>query len=68
MSQGIYKRKSQIDFDKILQLVIDGYTIENALFSSGWKYTSYFYRHVTEEQKEIIYRAKMLHSKGKKYY
>ena len=71
MPQGIYKRKPskypEINFDKILQLVIDGWTIENAIFSCGEKSTSYFYRNITKEQKNQIYRAKMLHSQHKRY-
>tara|TARA_R110002020_G_scaffold183978_1_gene380600 strand:- start:216 stop:422 length:207 start_codon:yes stop_codon:yes gene_type:complete len=68
MPSGVYKRtKKEIDFDKILQLVLDGWTIENAVFSCGWKYTSYFYRQITKEQKEQLYTAKMIHSQHKRY-
>ena len=69
MTSGVYKRKDkkEIDFDKILQLVLDGWTIENAVFSCGWNDTSYFYRHITKEQKEQIYTAKMIHSQHKRY-
>ena len=71
MPSGIYKRTrkppKKIDFDKILQLVLDGWTIENAVFSCGSKYTSYFYRDITKEQKQQLYRAKMLHSTHKRY-
>ena len=71
MPSGVYKRTlktpKEIDFDKILQLVLDGWTIENAIFSCGEKSTSYFYRNITKEQKNQIYRAKMLHSQHKRY-
>ena len=71
MPSGVYKRtrktQGEFDFDKILQLVLDGWTIENAVFSCGWNDTSYFYRHVTQEQKDQIYIAKMLHSQHKRY-
>ena len=68
MPSGVYKRtKKEIDFDKILQLVLDGWTIENAVFSCGWKYTSYFYRQITKEQKEQLYTAKMILSQHKRY-
>jgi len=69
MSSGIYKRKKkkEIDFDKILQLVLDGLTIQNAIFCCGWKYTSTFYREITKEQKQQLYRAKILHSTHKRY-
>jgi AraC-like DNA-binding protein len=71
MPSGVYKRTlktpKEIDFDKILQLVLDGWTIENAVFNCGWNDTSYFYRHITKEQKEQIYTAKMIHSQHKRY-
>jgi len=68
MPSGVYKRtKKEFDFDKILQLVLDGWTIENAIFSCGEKSTSYFYRNITKEQKKQLYRAKMLHSQHKRY-
>jgi|TARA_R110001632_G_scaffold80358_2_gene179771 hypothetical protein len=71
MPSGVYKRtkkpKKEINFNKVLQLVLDGLTIENAIFSCGWKYTSYFYRDITKEQKQQLYRAKMLHSTYKRY-
>ena len=71
MASGVYirtlKTPKEIDFDLILQLVLDGWTIENAVFSCGWNDTSYFYRHITKEQKDQLYRAKMLHSKHKRY-
>ena len=71
MPSGVYKRtkkpKKEINFNKVLQLVLDGLTIENAIFSCGWKYTSYFYQDITKEQKQQLYRAKMLHSTYKRY-
>tara|TARA_B110000977_G_scaffold126876_1_gene162164 strand:+ start:119 stop:328 length:210 start_codon:yes stop_codon:yes gene_type:complete len=69
MPSGVYKRKDkkEIDFDKILQLVLDGWTIENAIFSCGEKSTSLFYQRITKEQKEQIYTAKMIHSQHKRY-
>ena len=71
MPSGVYTRTlktpKEIDFDLILQLVLDGWTIENAVFSCGWNYTSHFYRHITKEQKDQLYRAKMLHSTHKRY-
>jgi len=69
MPQGIYKRKNkkEVDFNKVLQLVLDGLTVQNAVFSCGWKYTSTFYREITKEQKQQLYRAKILHSTHKRY-
>ena len=66
MSQGIYKRKSKVDFDKILQLVIDGWTISKAVVYKGLT-SQHFYKNITKEQKHQIYRAKMLHSKVRTY-
>ena len=47
MPSGVYKRtkkpKKEINFNKVLQLVLDGLTIENAIFSCGWKYTCLLY-------------------------
>ena len=70
MPQGIYKRKPskypEINFDKILQLVIDGWTISKAAVYTGLT-SQHFYKNITEEQKHQIYRAKMLHSQHKRY-
>tara|TARA_B110000977_G_scaffold78699_1_gene105908 strand:- start:1204 stop:1413 length:210 start_codon:yes stop_codon:yes gene_type:complete len=69
MGSGIYKRTSkftEIDFDKILQLVMDGWTISEAVVKTGLS-SAHFYKKITEQQKQQIYRAKMLHSKHKRY-
>tara|TARA_R110000737_G_scaffold331945_1_gene348564 strand:+ start:65 stop:274 length:210 start_codon:yes stop_codon:yes gene_type:complete len=69
MGSGIYNRTSKFtenDFDKILQLVMDGWTISKAIANAGLS-SAHFYKKITEQQKQQIYRAKMLHSKHKRY-
>ena len=66
MPSGVYKRtKKEIDFDKVLQLVLDGLTIENAIFSCGWKYSSTFYRDILKNKNNnyIEQKCYTLHTK-----
>ena len=71
MSSEFYKRtkkpKKEINFNKVLQLVVDGGNIKNAILSCGFKSTAYFYRQMTKEQKDQLYRAKILNTTYKRY-